>query len=233
MPRKAREKSSTGIYAILLESEYSIFRDDEDYNEFIGRIDDYLDMGAIAFALIEKAICLIVKESEKGIGMDIKPITTSYARYYGARYGLDGGLFKQRFKSMPIETAEDMALNLACIHKLCDTLSAEGYTGRYEGDDLFIPESAMALMGDTSRYDAIMAEGKALAPLYAVLAGEKAKVPVKKAPAKKAAAKKKPVVEEKVTLPTVAEEKAVEPVAPKAEGTPKPKKKKNMPTWLL
>lgn len=234
MPRKAREKSSTGIYAVLLESEHKIFLDDEDYNEFIERIDDYLDMGAIAFALTEKAICLIVKESEKGIGMDIKPVTTSYARYYGARYDLDGGLFKQRFKSMPIETAEDMAQNLACIHKLCDTLSVEGYTGRYEGDELFIPEAAMALMSNAAHYDELMGEDKVLAPLFAVLSGEKAVKPVRKAAAKKSsAAKKKPA--KKVAPVKKGVGQGLAPAVEKVEEKPveAPKKKKKMPTWLL
>jgi len=224
MPRKAREKSSTGIYSILLESEHKIFRDDDDYNEFIERIGDYLDIGAIAFALIEKAICLIVKESEKGIGMDIKPITTSYARYYGAKYGLDGGLFKQRFKSAPIENATDMALNLACVHKLCDTLCEEGYTGRYEDEQLFIPEAALSLMGNTSEYDTFMANDKVYAPLFAPLGGERVSVPVvKKDVAKKEKPKATPVVE---TVATVVDEQ-------KPIDTPKPKKKNNMPTWLL
>lgn len=237
MPRKAREKSSTGIYAILLEGERELFRDDEDYNEFIERIDDYLDVFAIAFALTEKAICLIVKESERGIGMDIKPITTSYARYYGSRYESEGGIFKQRFKSSPIETADDMAWNLACIHKLCETLEVEGYTGRYDGDELFIPESAMALMGERAKYDELMSEEKVLTEFFAVLSPDKPdkpkKAPVKRTTAKPAAKKtaKKPV--KKVEEKPVVKEIAVKEVKAAPVEEVKPVKKKKMPTWLL
>ena len=242
MPRKAREKSSTGIYAVMLESEHKIFRDDEDYGEFIEKIDEYLDANAIAFALIENAVCLIVKESEKGIGMDIKPLTTSYARYYGTRYDLDGGLFKQRFKSEPIETEDDMSWNIVTLHKLCETLGVEGYTGRYDGNDLLIPESAMSLMGDREKYDELMSEEKVLTSFFAVLSpdkpdvvgqvkapaakktAKKAKDVVKKSAPKKTPAVKKPekVVKEEITSPAV-EEKPAEV----------PKKKKKMPTWLL
>lgn len=234
MPRKAREKSSTGIYAVLLESEYEIFRDDDDYNEFIVRADEYLGANAVAFALIENAICLIVKESEKGIGMDIKPLTTSYARYYGTRYDLDGGLFKQRFKSEPIETADAMAWNLATVHKLCETLSKDGYTGKYDGDELIVSESAMSLMGDRTKYDELMGEEKVLTSFFATLSADKSvlgeNMPTPKT-VKKSAPKKVKQTPSK-TAEVKVEEKIEEKIEEKAEEKPIPKKKK-MPTWLL
>lgn len=239
MPRKAREKSSTGIYSVMLESEYKIFRDDEDFGEFIGRTDEYLGENVIAFALIENAACLIVKESEKGIGMDIKPLTTSYARYYGTRYGLDGGLFKQRFKSEPIENGDDMSWNLATIHKLCETLGKEGYTGKYDGDDLVISQTAMSLMGGRTKYDELMSEEKVLTAFFAVLSADKAKftgsTSVRKAVKKSAVRKKTDKEDVKVKVQDVKSEKDEEKILPiaeeKAASTPKIKKK--MPTWLL
>lgn len=239
MPRKAREKSSTGIYAVLIEGVDKIFLDDEDYGEFIERIDDYLDLNAIAFALIHNAACLIVKESDGGIGLDIKPLTTSYARYYGSRYDSNGGVFKQRFKSLPIESAEDMAKNLACIHKLCDTLGEEGYTGRYDGDELFIPEAAVTLMGGLELYNELMDGDNALAELFVQLSGEK---PERKKPERKAAAKKSTSVRAKKktvkeNAAPVKKETAViekpEPAAEEVKAPDAPKKKKKMPTWLL
>ena len=240
MPRKAREKSSTGIYAILLESEYKIFRDDDDYNEFIGRIDEYLNMNAIAFALIESAVCLIVKETEQGIGKDIKPLTTSYARYYGAKYELDGGLFKQRFRSEPIESADDMAWNLACVHKLCETLGTEGYTGKYDGDEIIIGETAMALMGNSDKYDELMAEEKVLTSFFAVLSSDKPQQPPKTSVKKstvKTEAKKKTVKKEKAEpVKTVKKEEEVKidkKITNAEPEQPKVNKNKKMPTWLL
>jgi hypothetical protein len=176
MPRKAREKSATGIYAVLItgsDKGRRLFYDDEDYNEFISRIDDYLDISAMAFALVENAICLIVKESEKGIGWDIKPITTGYARYFGARYECSGGLFAGRFKSKPIEDGEDMAAQLACIHRLCETIGAEGYTGRYDGDELFLADEAVELMGGKRLYDEEMHHEAGLTTFFASVGGKK------------------------------------------------------------
>jgi hypothetical protein len=176
MPRKAREKSATGIYAVLItgsDKGRRLFYDDEDYNEFISRIDDYLDISAMAFALVENAICLIVKESEKGIGWDIKPITTGYARYFGARYECSGGLFAGRFKSKPIEDGEDMAAQLACVHRLCETIGAEGYTGRYDGDELFLADEAVELMGGKRLYDEEMHHEAGLTTFFASVGGKK------------------------------------------------------------
>ena len=230
MPRKAREKSSTGIYAVLIRGaneSHKLFCDDEDYDEFMSRLDEYLDISAIAFALCENAICLIVKESEKGIGWDIKPVTTSYARYYGRKYELNGGLFERRFRSIPIETAEDMAAQIACVHRICEDAGLEGYTGRYENDELLLPETALSLMGGRAAYDAAMKADKAVTMFFAVLTGEKPKrnKPVAKPErSEKAAPKPKKIKEAEPEI-------KAEPVI---EEKPKPKKKKNsMPSWLL
>lgn len=49
---------------------------------------------------------MLVTESEKGISADMKPITISFARAYNKDRGGDGKVFADRFKSLPVETAE-------------------------------------------------------------------------------------------------------------------------------
>lgn len=251
VPRTAREKSKTGIYAILIkgsDSERKIFFDDEDYNEFIMRLDEYMDTAIMAFALCEKTICLIAKEDENGIGRDIKSITTSYARYYGGKYGSKGGIFEHRFRSVPIETPEELAKELACVHRFCDYTESDGYTGRYIDDELLITDEAMELLGDRNLYDEAMKAENPITYFYSQIfvarrtynsnprAGEskqQKRTEIKNA--KKQTVEKKPKTTS-VQPRTVKSEKEPEPELPKIKEEPKQeikKKKKNMPSWLL
>lgn len=238
MPRKAREKSKTGIYAVLIKGSDTLrklFYDDDDYNEFIARLDENLDTSVLAFSICENRICMVVTESEKGIGMDIKPVTTGYARYYGKRYGLSGGIFERRFRSMPIETPEALAEQLACVHRLCNISEKEGYTGRYIDDELFIPEEAMKILGSRDIYDEAMKAENPITPFFAessqiTVVGAKKESPKR---TKKPEIKAKP---EKEPIPKVKAEPEKIPMAePKSEmkSASKPNKKKKMPSWLL
>ncbi|MDO5396624.1 MAG: hypothetical protein Q4G33_01725 [bacterium] len=234
MPRKAREKSKTGIYAVLIkgnDASRKLFYDDEDYSEFIARLDENLDTAVMAFALCESCICMIAAESERGIGLDIQPVTIGYARYYGNRYGMSGGIFERRFRSMPIETPEALAAQLACVHRFCDTAGNGGYTGRYMDDDLFIPDEAMKLLGSRDIYDEAM---KAENPVTAFFAGS---FRTASGSAEKKTAANKIKEEPKKAAAPEPEVKAEPEKAPEAEPElkpePKPKKKKKMPSWLL
>ena len=243
MARKAREKSSTGIYAVLLtaaDADRKLFYDDDDYNEFITRIYDMPDEPVLAFALCERAVCLVCRENERGIGWTIKPLTTSYAHYYGECYDNNGGLFERRFKSEPLETAEALAKALACVHRLCEGIGAEGFTGLYVDDELALPQLALDAMGGRDAYDAAMREDFALTTFFMPVTGEK---PAKKAAEKKRAPKAADKAEKKKPEPKPVEKPEKKKSEPKAaekkpalgpEKAPAPaKKKKSMPSWLL
>lgn len=245
MPRKAREKSKTGIYAVLIkgaDASRRLFCDDDDYNEFISRLDDKLDTSAMAFAVCENSVCMIVKESEKGIGWDIKPVTTGYARYYGKRYGIDGGIFERRFKSEPIETPEQLAAQLACVHRLCDVTESDGYTGRYIDDELFITDEAMEILGSRDAYDEAMRSENPVTMFFAQALtdgttaqplGNEPKVKIKSEPKNE----EKPNPEREKNNAESPEPKSEDKPKPKSEDKseekPKPKRKNNMPSWLL
>ena len=51
-------------------------------------------------------IHLLIREREDTIGMAIKRIASSYVYYYNHKYSRDGHLFRERFKSEPVN---DMA----------------------------------------------------------------------------------------------------------------------------
>lgn len=218
MARKAREKSLSGIYAVLLrpaDKEGRIFIDDDDYNEFISRMRSRFDGALTAFALTAEAVCMILRESEAGIGFDIRSLTVGYARYYGAKYGRAGGIFGQRFRSEPVETGGEMAAQTACIHRLCDILGARGRTGCRDDDgELYIPGHALEFMGGIRAYENEMNNAAKLTKFYSILSPD---------------AKRRAVKSTKGESAAPAGNKA----AHGSEKVSKKKKNKNMPSWLL
>lgn len=250
MPRKAREKSKTGIYAVLIkgkDTSRKLFYEDDDYDEFIRRLDENLDTSVIAFAICEDRICMVVMESERGIGADIKPVTVGYARYYGKRYETSGGIFERRFKSVPIETPDALARQIAGVHRFCDVSGKEGYTGRYIDDELFIPEEAMRFLGSRDIYDEAMSADDPITPFFSLSTGSG--VERKKAPKRKRDPEKDLPRDPYKDLPGKPEAKAESRIKTETEVKRDPekdlprdsdkdlptakKKKEKMPSWLL
>ena len=108
MAREARKLSSKGLYYIELKGD-KLFVDKEDKEKFVELITSYFKDGGkiFAYSLISNKIKMVVKESKKGISMTMKPITTSYARYFNKKYGLTGSIFNGRFLSIPYETKKE------------------------------------------------------------------------------------------------------------------------------
>ena len=178
MARKAREKSSTGVYAIVLRGNGEIFKSDEMREAFYDTAKKYLKRGLIGVAFSDSRADMLVRESAAGLSMDMKPLITSFARTYNRENENDGKVFADRFRSVPVESRSD---DRAC----------------------------RAYM-----------KGGEIAPQYVIGAAPVTKPGREKSdkketakPAKKAAGKKP------------------EPAAKTPEA--KPKKKSNLPSWLL
>ena len=154
MARKAREKSESGYYGILIGGKRGLFFDDEDYSVFIHRIHSVFGERIAAFALTEDTAALAVKESERGIGTDIRALCSGYTHYFKQKYIMDGALFTERFKSMTAESGDELARVLAQVHALCAVTGKDGYTGIYRGERLVIPDLAREFMGDERAYRA-------------------------------------------------------------------------------
>ena len=125
MARKAREKSSTGMYNIIARSTDVLFKSEEDYNFFVEILNEYIST-VYAYALTPDIICMAVKETENGIGMDIKPLITKYARYYNKKYNNEGKIFDGRFKSEPIEGKKALENSKAILSAVVDELGKGG-----------------------------------------------------------------------------------------------------------
>lgn len=108
MARKARELSESGNYYITLKGD-ELFVTDEDKKMFVEILEKNFATGIVhSYYLTRSEIRLVVKEGEKGISMTMKPVTTSYARYFNRTHEREGKLFTDRFKSKPLETDEEI-----------------------------------------------------------------------------------------------------------------------------
>ena len=62
-------------------------------------------------------IHLLIREREDNIGMAIKRIASSYVYYYNHKYSRDGHLFRERFKSEPVNDMAYFVTLLRYIHQ--------------------------------------------------------------------------------------------------------------------
>lgn len=131
MPRQSRKESGTGIYHVMIRgiNHQKIFNDEEDYFQSIATLDRmrfrYDDEGApcgsnctyYAYCLMSNHLHLLIREREESVGETIKRIAGSYVFYYNRKYGRDGHLFKDRFKSEPVNDMGYFTTLLRYIHQ--------------------------------------------------------------------------------------------------------------------
>ena len=131
MPRQARKESGTGIFHVMMRgiNHQNIFEDEEDNYQFINTLDRmrvrYDDEGNAcgrnccyyAYCLMSNHFHLLIRERDERVGETIKRIASSYVYYYNRKYGRDGHLFKERFKSEPVNDMEYFTVLLRYIHQ--------------------------------------------------------------------------------------------------------------------
>lgn len=122
MPRKARKKSSSGIYHIMLRgiNKQLIFEDDEDKARFLETLKKYKDINKYqlySYCLMDNHIHLLLKESEETVADAIKKISSSYVYWYNMKYERCGHLFQERYKSENVENKAYFLTVLRYIHQ--------------------------------------------------------------------------------------------------------------------
>ncbi len=178
MARKARVKSSTGKYIILLRGmEDTIFRTKKIKDMFNETVTEYLGKNMLGIRFFADRVVVFARESKNGIAMDLKPVLIKFARAYNKERGVDGKVFMDRFKSLPVEDKE--------FEKQCKDF--------VDGEKVKDPFEAKTVRAATPKKEAVKAVPK------------KAEKPVPKKPEPK----------------------------PEPEVKPAPKKRNEMPTWLL
>ena len=122
MPRRAREKSTTGIYHAMLRgiNQQQIFEDDEDNEAFLDILKTCKQMSGFklyAYCLMGNHVHLILKTCEEELDQIFKRIGTKYVYWYNCKYNRTGHLFQDRFKSEPIEDDSYFLTALRYVHQ--------------------------------------------------------------------------------------------------------------------
>ena len=70
-----------------------------------------------AYCLMSNHFHLLIRVREESVGETVKRIASSYVYYYNRKYGRDGHLFKERFKSEPVNDMAYFTVLLRYIHQ--------------------------------------------------------------------------------------------------------------------
>lgn len=122
MPRKARIKSESGIYHIILRgiNQQQIFEDNEDSEKFIRVLKDCKAISGFkifAYCLMGNHIHLLIKSEIEPLAQIFKRIGSRYVYWYNWKYYRTGHLFQDRFKSEPINDDDYFLTVLRYIHQ--------------------------------------------------------------------------------------------------------------------
>lgn len=122
MPRTAREKSSTGIYHVILRgnNRQKIFHTDEDYVAFLKRLREYRNQCGFrlyAYCLMDNHIHLLLEELDEPLELIMRRLCGSFVYWYNRRYDRVGHLFQDRFRSETVEDDQYLATVLRYIHR--------------------------------------------------------------------------------------------------------------------
>lgn len=122
MPRKARVKSESGIYHIILRGNIrqEIFHDEEDCHRFLEIIEKYRqksEMKMYGWCLMSNHVHLLLGEGAEKLSTTIKRIGVSFVWYYNKKYNTTGHLFQDRFKSENVEDDKYLLTVVRYIHQ--------------------------------------------------------------------------------------------------------------------
>lgn len=122
MPRRAREKSESGIYHVILRgtNKQEIFHDEEDNKRFIETLEKYKKISNLivyGWCLMGNHLHLLIGQGKEELSVTMKRIGVSYAWYYNWKYKSTGHLFQDRYKSEKVDDDEYLLTVIRYIHK--------------------------------------------------------------------------------------------------------------------
>lgn len=129
MARTGRVESKMGIYHVLLRGMNELFIEDRDFDEFIAILKKYASLGTLkvySYTLLKNRVHLVVGVPA-GIGVSLKPLCTSYARYFNRTYQREGKLFYDRLKSEPINSETELK-NVVSFVNAIGVSASENYS---------------------------------------------------------------------------------------------------------
>ncbi len=122
MPRKARKKSESGIYHIIMRgiNRQVIFNEDEDCHRFLQALKHYKETSGYqiyAYCLMNNHIHLLMKVEYEPLAQIMRRICGKFVYWYNNKYDRDGYLFQDRFKSEPVEDEPYLLTVIRYIHQ--------------------------------------------------------------------------------------------------------------------
>lgn len=129
MPRRAREKSGSGMYHVILRgiNRQILFEDDEDRARYLECLRYYRDeCGAriFGYCLMDNHIHLLLAEGDEEIGSVMKRLGITYVYWYNHKYERCGHLFQDRFRSEAVEDEGYLLTVLRYVHQNPHSLGA-------------------------------------------------------------------------------------------------------------
>ena len=122
MPRRAREKSESGIYHIILRgaNRQEIFHDDDDSTRFLETIEKYkkqVEIIVYGWCLMSNHLHMLLGEGKEELSITMKRIGVSFAWYYNWKYRTTGHLFQDRFASEIVDSDVYLMTVIRYIHQ--------------------------------------------------------------------------------------------------------------------
>ena len=122
MPRRAREKSKSEIYHIIMRgiNRQTIFEDEEDCDQFLQTLQRYKEKSrykVYAYCLMGNHVHLLLKIEVEPLEQVMRRICGSYVYWYNNKYQRVGNLFQDRFKSEPVEDDQYFQIVQRYIHQ--------------------------------------------------------------------------------------------------------------------
>ena len=158
MARKAREKSESGMYHVVLKgNDKLLFAEDDDYRYFLSVLKKVAERDFVevyAYCLFSEIAHLVLKEGLRPFGESIKALVSAYAVRCNEKYNRTGKLFYDRFISEPIESDDDLIDAVRFTHRLPlrhgETLAFPYASyGNYVGKKGLRSDSLMLLFDDS------------------------------------------------------------------------------------
>lgn len=109
MPRRARAKSDTHVYHIMIRgiNHQNLFEDDNDRYRFVEILKECKIISGFelyAFCLMTNHVHFLLKECDEPLELIFKRIGSRYVSWYNEKYQRVGHLFQDRFRSERVES---------------------------------------------------------------------------------------------------------------------------------
>ena len=122
MPRRARKKSGTGMYHIMIRGidRQSIFDEQADKVRFLEVLEKCKEISGFtlyAYCLMDNHVHLLLQERDEPVELIVKRIGSRYVYWYNLKYRRSGHLFGDRFRSEPVEDDAYFLTVVRYIHR--------------------------------------------------------------------------------------------------------------------